>query len=233
MRPSAASRASATDDGARMSEAIEPSPAERSNSHPTLDQALSWNGSITKCRGCGGSTVTSASPIARAELAYASPTSTTVSAPSEINRSRSRSQSRSGIVTVSKSRSRSRVHAGPSRTSRRRASRIRVLRSSVSIAPASQGRKARRCQLRRCQLRRCQVGRRQGGPGGWYVAHQESAVEGRAARREPARIVEETRGYGEHLGRLHDPAAGAQFQAVEPVAVPGGGESRRAVPEEL
>jgi len=56
-------------------------------------------------RGCGGSTVISASPTARAELAYASPTSTTVSTLSEIKRSRSRSQSRSGIVTVSKSRS--------------------------------------------------------------------------------------------------------------------------------
>ncbi|HYZ55058.1 MAG TPA: hypothetical protein VE733_16355 [Streptosporangiaceae bacterium] len=35
------------------------------------------------------------------------------------------------------------------------------------------------------------------------------------------------------LGRLDDPAVSAQLQAIEPAAVPGGRESRRAAPEEV
>src|SRR6266511_3232469 len=81
------------EDRARMSLAIESSPAPRSRSQPTLEYAWSWKGSMMTCRGCGGLTVISACPTARAELAYASPTSTTVSIRSEINRSRSRSRS--------------------------------------------------------------------------------------------------------------------------------------------
>lgn len=130
---------------------------------PDIGPGAFRNGSITTCRGCGGSMVTSASPIARAELAYASPTSTTVAAPSAISRSRSRSQSRSGSVTVSKSRSRWRVREGPSRTSRLRTSRTRVMPSSVFISPVSQGPKSpaqvrRSLSARPCRGAACSVG---------------------------------------------------------------------------
>src|SRR5882757_3106758 len=95
-------------------------------------------------RGWTAPTATSASPIANAELPYASPISTTVVARSAISRSRTTSQSCAGRLTRPKSSS-ARTRDGPSSTSFRRTSPIRVT-STESVATTSTSPPCQRCQ---------------------------------------------------------------------------------------
>ena len=65
------------------------------------------------------------------------------------------------------------------------------------------------------------------------VTHQQGAVEDRTAWREPVRVIKEAGTNGMDLDRLDAPAVRAQFHAVEPPRITGGGESRRVALEEV